>query len=293
MGSISAGEFIAQMVDKAYSAKRQNGLPRYAFDIDMLEHCPGLAAKMSVPAHASQVLSSQWQGPWNECQLPEFNLYIAEQGFRTDLHVDDGHTNFVASMCEGEKNWRITKPQDWSKNWKYLGVSPEEPGVMLDNGRFVLGDLPRPFETWNESSDLHSLDIDVYEGVLRPGEMIYIPGGAPHGAHTLNNSFMVAVNDLSVLELEEFLEACRVVKKNRIRALRQVCKDLFKSRRKRLENFRANWALHGNNVTQLTKSWMETFRCQEGFCHAVEAKWENNMFECHQGKVIRKTRSEL
>lgn len=49
-------------------------------------------------------------------------------------------------------------------------------------------------------------------GVLKPGEVLLIPGGAPHAAETLDSSFMVAMNDHTFPALDEILRACQAVK---------------------------------------------------------------------------------
>jgi ribosomal protein L16 Arg81 hydroxylase len=48
----------------------------------------------------------------------------------------------------------------------------------------------------------------VFEGVLSPGEILYIPPGAPHAAHTLDDCLMVASNDGSEGSMELLRRAC-------------------------------------------------------------------------------------
>jgi hypothetical protein len=49
----------------------------------------------------------QWAGDWAECQIGHYNLFLTEAGFQSDLHTDQQHFAFTASMCEGRKRWRI------------------------------------------------------------------------------------------------------------------------------------------------------------------------------------------
>eukprot|EP00930_Biecheleria_cincta_P009893 TRINITY_DN111778_c0_g1_i1.p1 TRINITY_DN111778_c0_g1~~TRINITY_DN111778_c0_g1_i1.p1 ORF type:complete len:395 (-),score=40.44 TRINITY_DN111778_c0_g1_i1:102-1286(-) len=298
--AIPARTFIAQMSsvpDNKRKKKRKR--PRYAFDVNMYQHCAQLPQWMFVPGHASKVLMNQWAGHWSQCQLPNMNLYLAERGMRTNLHVDDHHTNFVASMCQGQKVWRIMKPGDWASQWKRLGTSYPSPGITTADGKFILGDLPRPFETWTDSSKLLSLGIDIFEGILGPGEMLYIPAGAPHAAHTLNNSFMVAVNDFSFQEGKDFIKACKTVrsqKSARLEYTKTQCKDLTPIRKEILKQASANWAQHGVNTS--TKTWIDAFRCKD-YCEVVKAHTAKttpsimDSFSCKGGKLIPRQHREL
>ena len=83
---------------------------RYAFDLKVREYCHSFLTSIRLPAHFVNVFRSQWEvadRPENHedrCgNLPMYNLYLAEAGFRTQLHTDFAHTAFAASMCEGRK----------------------------------------------------------------------------------------------------------------------------------------------------------------------------------------------
>eukprot|EP00747_Dinoflagellata_sp_TGD_P072832 gnl/TRDRNA2_/TRDRNA2_157642_c0_seq2.p1 gnl/TRDRNA2_/TRDRNA2_157642_c0~~gnl/TRDRNA2_/TRDRNA2_157642_c0_seq2.p1 ORF type:complete len:236 (+),score=22.48 gnl/TRDRNA2_/TRDRNA2_157642_c0_seq2:184-891(+) len=230
-------------------------------------------------------------GKWSACQLPRFNPFLAEHGFRTDLHVDDHNLNMVASVCEGRKRWRIVKPKDWAMHWKDFGVNFEEPGINISSGRFIFGDLPRPFETWTESSKLHSMDIVVYESVLEPGEVLYIPAGAPHAAHTMSNTFMVSAHDRSMQESEDFVKACALAKKQKIHQLRDKCWEELTAIRSGLRSLKANWAAHGSDAVASTKTWMDTYRCQASYCNTVKPRMEKQ-FYCQGGTVNRRQRRQ-
>lgn len=139
--------------------------------------------------------------------LPFYNMYLAEDSFQTDLHIDAGHSSFMASMCVGKKLWRVMTNQDFAAVYEALG------GIdgKLINETLVLGSFPSPFNTWHDDNEdfiLKSLDVTVYEGILEPGQIIYIPAGAPHAATTLDKSLMVASNDHTLQNLREAVEYC-------------------------------------------------------------------------------------
>ena len=48
--------------------------------------------------------------------LPFYNMYLAEDSFQTDLHIDAHHSSFMASMCVGRKLWRVMTNQDFGGN---------------------------------------------------------------------------------------------------------------------------------------------------------------------------------
>ena len=41
-----------------------------------------------------------------------------------------------------------------------------------------------PIDTWSPNGLLESLDVDIFEAVLEPNEILYIPKGLPHAAKT-------------------------------------------------------------------------------------------------------------
>ena len=189
--------------------------PRFMFDIDMVDVCPSLLGEVQIPPQLVNIFASQflWRhlpdsDPRKCRELPFFNLYLAEDGFQTDLHIDMTHTAFVSSMCEGRKRWRVMTADDFSSVQSLVSLSDE--GRRVD-GRWIMSDIRSPFDTWTDDSPLHSLDVTVYEGTLDPGDILYIPPGAPHAATTLGRSIMVASNDQSVRSLGEIVEYCDAV----------------------------------------------------------------------------------
>ena len=145
--------------------------------------------------------------------LPFYNGYFAEKGFKSNLHNDRDHMSFSASMCEGRKLWRVINNKNLTVLHRELikaeMLSPRGSVVNvsgLGEGSFVNGDVLQPFDSWTDSSWLHtaSSDLVVYEGILSPGEVIHIPAGAIHAAHTLDDSFMVASNAHTIRSKQEW-----------------------------------------------------------------------------------------
>jgi hypothetical protein len=58
---------------------------------------------------------------------------------------------------------------------------------------------------------LESLNVTIFEGILEPGEILYIPAGAPHAATTIGQSLMVASNDRTIESLRESVLFCDAI----------------------------------------------------------------------------------
>merc|ERR1712139_689631 len=92
------------------------------FDVPLASYCPSGMSAIQIPRHFSKVFATQWRwrhlsdADGQKCaDLPMYNLYLAEAGFRTNLHVDAHHTAFTASMCQGRKRWRVLTNADFAK----------------------------------------------------------------------------------------------------------------------------------------------------------------------------------
>lgn len=211
---------------------------RFMFDLPMAEICPTLPRQVRIPPHFVNIFASHflWRhlddiksrsteaeimshnsnntGWERYCpRLPFFNMYLAEGGFQTDLHIDAMHSAFVASMCVGRKLWRVMTSSDFERVYEHIGKD----GLKLngkDGSTWVMSSVISPFETWStDNSLLQTLDVTIYEGILEPGEILYIPRGFPHAATTLDQSLMVASNDLTMQSVEELNQFCRLWKK--------------------------------------------------------------------------------
>jgi len=191
---------------------------RFVFDLPMYKICPSLVPNVMLPPHfvrtfipqSEQRGMSSWS-PKKCINLPFYNVYMAEAGFESDLHVDRGHTAFTASMCWGQKLWRVVTLQNFSTLARQMTDHSEDfiANHTLADGSTVHLRVKSPYDTWSPGSPLLGLDdIVIYEGVLSPGETIFIPPGAPHAAITLNQSMMVASNALTVGATRQIWEFC-------------------------------------------------------------------------------------
>lgn len=238
---------------------------RYVFDLQMTKVCPSLIPKVQLPAHLTNTFLGQfaerhkWDFEPSKClKTPFYNMYFAEAGFETDLHVDAHHTSFSASMCYGQKLWRVVTLANFSAYAADLSVhnSTDRVNMTSQDGSIVNSDIRKPFETWSPDSPLHKISgLVIFEGLLSPGETLVIPTGAPHAAITLNNSLMVASNDQTLNGGQQWLEVCR--KRG------GVCTEM----EDKLKNFQK----YGNATSRASMSLLQATGCEAHMKSELEA----------------------
>ena len=217
-----------------------NSEPRFMFDLPMAHFCPSLPSRIHIPPHFVNIFTSQflWRHlsdvkskvddnnstEWRKyCpRLPFFNMYLAEGGFETDLHIDAMHSAFLASMCVGRKIWRVMSIDNFDRVYEHIG----EGGMRGVNGTWVMSSVISPIDTWSPNGLLESLDVDIFEAVLEPNEILYIPKGLPHAAKTLDDSLMVASNDMTLASLQELIDFCNKSTDHYPGQYSAYCKDI-------------------------------------------------------------------
>jgi len=253
---MSIKDFVASM------SKVSGQEPRYMFDVNTFEACPGILAGVTIPGHISTTFMHQWAGDYNECQLGHFNLFLTESGFQTNMHNDHQHYSFVASMCEGRKRWRIVTNKELAAHASHMNVK----GGTMQDGHIVLADIRQPFETWTTDSLLNKIDLEVQEGILEPGDMLYIPPGAPHAAETLDDSLMFASNDGSFGSMDILKKLCLTTKSPNLKG---YCAQEY--HQVLHEQMISNFKRFNKTVPREPKSFFQAFRCRGGrYCDALK-----------------------
>jgi hypothetical protein len=281
-------DFVRSMGNNHNSSDDQQQL-RFLFDVPLVELCPTLLKDIFIPPHFVNRAASQFlyrhlsDEDIGKCEsAPFFNMYLAEEGFETNLHVDAAHTAFVASMCQGHKKWRVMLPHDFNMAHAELSWATNQEEKLV-NGKWIMSDVKRPFETWNSSvSPLESLDVVIYEGLLEPNEILYIPPGAPHAATTLDHSLMVASNDQSMQSLHEIIQYC-----DQDRNQWHGCSHF----RDRFSTISENYKLHNHDdLGRKRMSFGQSVDCEEAFSQLAESRLEitplNFVEEVQKGPII-------
>jgi hypothetical protein len=257
---------------------------RYMFDVSMVEQCPSLLNNVRIPPQFVDSFASQFlwrhleESDPRKCDnAPFFNMYLAEGGFETDLHIDSAHTAFLASMCVGRKKWRVMTADSFQSLHSRMALANEGRQV---NGRWIMSEVQRPFETWSSESPLHSMDTVIYEGILVPGEVLYIPQGAPHAAATLDKSLMVASNDQSMQSLREII-ACDGDYSQWFGCIRF---------RERFDIVKENYDRYASKSDRKDMTFAQSFDCERAFeqlsQHRLEITPLNFVEEARKGPMI-------
>ncbi|CAE7203442.1 PSR [Symbiodinium sp. CCMP2456] len=166
---------------------RRKGL--YLYDLSLPLKLPGLLEHVKLPRFFSHCYLQQTMR--KHCFSRSWpTLFIGAEGSQARLHVDQWHGNFWMCLVSGRKRWSIWHPED-----AHLLSPVLEPGKV--------------FPTFPDLSDLEAnscdtgfhrarrIDIDLEEG-----EVLFVPGGAPHLVVNLTDTVAFAGNFLDDSNLE-------------------------------------------------------------------------------------------
>jgi len=103
---------------------------------------------------------------------------VGANGTQTALHIDKNYLPFWLAQYHGRKQVRILLANDTAMNDYF-----DEAALNFELDVFN----PKEPE-WAQAT--------VYETVLEPGQVLYIPYGAPHGARNLEDSIAISGNYL-------------------------------------------------------------------------------------------------
>lgn len=111
------------------------------------------------------------------------SLFIGSNETQSGMHIDSGGTNFWLYLLSGRKEWRFFSRRDLVNVYKHPA------------GNYFHADVFEP--------DLHRFPLlksaEMYTGIQDAGELMFIPGGNPHGVRNLEPIHGISMNyvDLS------------------------------------------------------------------------------------------------
>eukprot|EP00747_Dinoflagellata_sp_TGD_P147274 gnl/TRDRNA2_/TRDRNA2_176794_c0_seq3.p1 gnl/TRDRNA2_/TRDRNA2_176794_c0~~gnl/TRDRNA2_/TRDRNA2_176794_c0_seq3.p1 ORF type:complete len:461 (-),score=44.76 gnl/TRDRNA2_/TRDRNA2_176794_c0_seq3:325-1500(-) len=274
---------IAEFVESTGNASQPaEHPPRYMFDLPIMLHCPELLTRITIPAHMFTTSIYHWDGEWENCSVPpHIGLFISERGFATSLHVDNGNTAFWASSCSGRKRWRVVTVDEFAQ---HEAEFKHDEGITIEGGRLIFASPKLPFDTWSPqgSGGLMDINVSVFEGVVEPGDLLYIPPGALHAAESLDDVLMFAANDHSFRSFDDLDLACKTFLDfgdllGAPESVGKVCEKtatLWYPGRRMYPNRKA----HLHEVKRTDKSFFEAFRCDppEKFCTKVKKAYNEH-----------------
>jgi hypothetical protein len=181
---------------------RAQGTPEgkglYLHDAPLSHYCPPKVDKIKVPKYFPRNYDAiAWDpaelglGPVElEKQWP--SVFLSKQGTGSRLHADSRMTRFYTQVLYGAKLWRVTPPSEY---WRLApNFEPEDafyPSIFE-------ADIINP--NFNKNKDLDG--TLVYETIMKPGDVLFLPEGWPHQVHNVKESVMTGANffDNAVLD---------------------------------------------------------------------------------------------
>lgn len=198
-GTTSVKEYI-----DALEGVRPNGTLEqlYLHDAPLHQLCPELAEDVIVPPFFARDLM-QRTAPggvhfeWGHYRDYWPSLFIGGAGTSSALHADWCDSAAWMGLMQGRKHWRIGHRDD-----RHLLYESAE-----YVNRFPSTDIFLPNLTAQPAMSL----ARVYDGVLEPGDLLFIPAGVPHQVRNLPGeaTVSVAMNYVDIAGLDRFLARIR------------------------------------------------------------------------------------
>lgn len=160
----------------------------YVHDVSLPKYCPEILQSYFIPKYfvldylqkSTSTLRKSWP-----------SLFIGGANTSSGLHVDYGGTSAWMGMVEGRKHWIIAPLSQKS----YLYESKDI------HNRFD-ADLFRP------DYDRFPLlrQAVVYDSIVKPGEVVFIPGNCPHQVQNLDLTIGIAGNYVDAASVDIFTQ---------------------------------------------------------------------------------------
>ena len=148
--------------------------------------CAALLETLHIPSYFGNTILSGY-GP---------SLFIQPNGTRCGLHYDKGGTHFWQYVWAGAKRWRIFAPSDWPRlfeedAWRraffrdprcsgLFGAAAEAAAGCDDGFGALLVDAFDDAGLESLAAQSGGAPLEVFEATLHPGELLFVPAGAPH-----------------------------------------------------------------------------------------------------------------
>lgn len=169
----------------------------YLYDTSIPLKLPTLCESIAMPAYFAHDYVQRTM------RLTAFSrswpsLFIAARDTRSTLHVDQWAGHFFMAMVRGTKRWTIFHRDSvphLRPSWLRGTLDPAMPSVEAQ-------------EALEGGISPHAIRWDVDLG---PGEVLFVPGGAPHAVHNLDSTVAFAGNFIDDTNLERALFDLRLM----------------------------------------------------------------------------------
>eukprot|EP00562_Extubocellulus_spinifer_P019951 CAMPEP_0178599718 /NCGR_PEP_ID=MMETSP0697-20121206/33469_1 /TAXON_ID=265572 /ORGANISM="Extubocellulus spinifer, Strain CCMP396" /LENGTH=571 /DNA_ID=CAMNT_0020237659 /DNA_START=116 /DNA_END=1831 /DNA_ORIENTATION=+ len=169
----------------------------YLHDAPMAYYCPPAVERIRVPKYFHTDYRNLENDPdlIDEMEVGHFpDIFISNKGTGSPLHADAHMTRFYFQLLSGKKLWRVLPPSEY---WRA--------GPSIDEDDYY----PTKFGADIINPDFEEFpDLDgalVYEAVLNPGDVIFVPEGWGHQIYNLEDSMATSMNFVDWHALPAFL----------------------------------------------------------------------------------------
>ena len=166
----------------------------YLYDCPLPDKLPQLLEMWAVPRYFSHCYLQQTRLPHgNKRSWP--TLFIGAAGTGSPMHIDRWQGHFWMLVLEGTKKWTVWAPED----------------LPLLSPCFTNKYDPS-FPLWEELASrpdtglAHSQQLEV-----GPGELIFVPGGAPHLVENLTDTIAIGGNFVDESNFERVMAELRIL----------------------------------------------------------------------------------
>jgi len=189
----------------------------YLYDASIPLKLPSLAEAVRMPKYfAHDYLQKTMRMTAFSRSWP--SLFVAARDTRSSLHVDQWHGHFFMAMVRGTKRWTVFDRGSTAflrPSWLRGTLDPampnlEDQGLCYDprGDDDVVDDkdveAARPLSV--QSRFAKRWDVD-----LGPGEVLFVPGGAPHAVHNLDCTVAFAGNFIDDTNIDRALRDLKLM----------------------------------------------------------------------------------
>jgi hypothetical protein len=171
----------------------------YLHDAPLASICPKLLDDVVVPRYFSadimQRIPSSTHRSWAGYRDYWPSIFIGGEETGSALHADWCNTQAWMGLVAGRKRWRIVHPRD-----RHLLHEDSLRTNVFPTDLFAPGKKNYPTVEF----------ASVYEAILEPGEVIFVPSGAPHQVINIGQTVAVAMNYVDIAGLDKFMEQAEV-----------------------------------------------------------------------------------
>lgn len=177
----------------------EDGAPgSYLYDASIPLKLPSLAEAIRMPKYfAHDYLQKTMRMTAFSRSWP--SLFVAARDTRSSLHVDQWHGHFFMAMVRGTKRWTVFDRGSTAflrPSWLRGTLDPAMPNLE-DQGLYYDPSATDDKEEENDDARVSSVQRRLakrWDVDLGPGEVLFVPGGAPHAVHNLDCTVAFAGN---------------------------------------------------------------------------------------------------